>query len=463
MKRYIFFLFFFLLSGFMSSAQQDEREDRVKDAIEANPDKEFVIFKYDMKEMIAKPIWRTTQQAFEQADTLGADFILIHMNTYGGQVNFADSIRTKILQSDIPVMVFIDNNAASAGALISIATDRIYMRSGANIGAATVVDQSGEVVADKFQSYMRSTMRSTAEAKGRDPKIAEAMVDPSIEIEGIIEEGKVLTFTTSEAMKHGYAEGTAETIDEVIATAGIENFQIIEQKLTATDRIINFLISPLVSGILIMLILGGIYFELQTPGIGFPIIASLLGAVLYFAPLYLEGLADNWELILFVVGLALLAVEIFAIPGFGVAGILGVVFMISGLAFAMVGNDGPDFSGVPTGEIGRAFLIVIIAFFLSVSTSIYIGAKLLLNKGKIGNTLALNTIQDTTQGFTSSNVQMKSLVGQTGKALTMMRPSGKVEIDDDIYDATALNGFVDKGDQVKVMKYETSQIFVIKA
>jgi membrane-bound serine protease (ClpP class) len=225
---------------------------------------------------------------------------------------------------------------------------------------------------------------------------------------------------------------------------------------------INFLINPVVSGILIMLILGGIYFELQTPGIGFPILASLAGAILYFAPLYLQGLADNWELILFVVGLALIAVEIFAIPGFGIAGILGILFMVSGLAFAMVGNQGPDFSMVPASEIGRAFFIVIIAFFLSVSSSIYIGAKLLLNRGRIGNTLALNTIQDTSAGYSSANVQMVSLIGKTGVASTMLRPSGKVEIDDDIFDATALTGFVDKGEQVKIVKHETSQIFVVK-
>ncbi|MFW5707931.1 MAG: SDH family Clp fold serine proteinase, partial [Bacteroidota bacterium] len=141
------------------------REDRVSQLVAENPGKEFLVYKFDIKEQIAAPSLRRTQRAFEDADSLGADVILIHMNTYGGQVDVADSIRTRIMQSRIPVMVFIDNNAASAGALISIATDRIYMRPGANIGAATVVDQTGEVVADKFQSYMRSMMRSTAEAK----------------------------------------------------------------------------------------------------------------------------------------------------------------------------------------------------------------------------------------------------------------------------------------------------------
>jgi membrane-bound serine protease (ClpP class) len=440
----------------------NKREDRIGRLIEENPGKEFLIYKFEIKENIMAPALRRTQRAFSDADTLGADVILIHMNTYGGQVDIADSIRTRILQSRIPVMVFIDNNAASAGALISIATDRIYMRPGSNIGAATVVDQTGEVVPDKFQSYMRSMMRSTAEAKGRDQDIAQAMVDPSIEIEGVIEAGKVLTFTASEAMRWGFAEGMAETIPEVIELAGFENYRLVEQKLTPIDRVINFLIHPVVSGLLIMVILGGIYFELQTPGVGFPILAAFTAALFYFAPLYLEGLASHWEIILFVIGLALLAVEIFALPGFGVAGVLGIVFIISGLAFAMVGNQGPDFTGVPLTEVGRAFLIVIIAFFISLSFSMYTGAKLLTSKGRLGSTLALNTVQDTTAGYSSVNVKMKDLMGKTGTAYTILRPSGKVEIEDDIYDATALTGYIDKGEQVKVVKYETSQIFVIK-
>ncbi|MBW6479055.1 MAG: nodulation protein NfeD [Bacteroidales bacterium] len=448
-----------IVAAFVSGS---EREDRIGQLIEKNPGKEFLIYKFEIKEDIMAPALRRTQRAFSDADTLGADIILIHMNTYGGQVDIADSIRTRILQSKIPVMVFIDNNAASAGALISIATDRIYMRPGSNIGAATVVDQTGEVVPDKFQSYMRSMMRSTAEAKGRDQDIAQAMVDPSIEIEGVIEAGKVLTFTASEAMRWGFAEGMAETIPEVIDLAGFENYTIVEQTLTPIDRVINFLINPLVSGILIMVILGGIYFELQTPGVGFPILAAFTAALFYFAPLYLEGLASHWEILLFVIGLALLAVEIFAIPGFGVAGVLGIVFIISGLAFAMVGNQGPDFTGVPLTEVGRAFLIVIIAFFISLSFSMYAGAKLLTSKGRLGSALALNTVQDTTAGYSSVNVKMRDLMGKTGTAYTILRPSGKVEIDDDVYDATALTGYIDKGEQVKVIKYETSQIFVIK-
>jgi len=200
------------------------------------------VYVFDIKEQIAPPIWRTTQRAFAKAYEEKADLMLIHMNTYGGMVDAADSIRTKILNSKIPVYVFIDNNAASAGALISIACDSIYMVKGASMGAATVVNQTGEVVPDKFQSYMRSTMRSTAEATGRDPNIAEAMVDPSIYVAGVSDSGKVLTFTTSEAIRHGFCQQEAASIEDVLKKTGHSNYTIIKHQLSAMDQIINFLI-----------------------------------------------------------------------------------------------------------------------------------------------------------------------------------------------------------------------------
>ena len=291
----------------------------------------LLIYKFDIKKEIAPPVWRSTKLALEEAVEKQADLVLIEMSTYGGMLESADSIRTKILESPIPVYIFINHNAASAGALIAIACDSIYMTPGSTIGAATVVDQSGQVVPDKYQSYMRAMMRSTAQAKGRDPNIAQAMVDPRIRIEGIIDSGSVLTFTASEAFTHNFCEGIAENYKGALKLAGITDYEIIEQKLKPMDKVIGFLIHPIVSGLLIMIIIGGIYFELQTPGIGFPLGAAITAALFYFAPLYLEGLADHWEILLFIIGVVLIAVEIFALPGFGVAGISGIVLIIAGV------------------------------------------------------------------------------------------------------------------------------------
>jgi membrane-bound serine protease (ClpP class) len=426
----------------------------------ASESKVHKVYKFDIKENIAPPVWRTTKMAIEEAEDIGADIILVHMNTYGGMVDAADSIRTKILDSKIPVYVYIDNNAASAGALIAIACDSIYMNPVASIGAATVVDQSGQPVPDKYQSYMRSWMRSTAEANGRDPDIAQAMVDPDIYIEGVIDTGKVLTLTTSEALEFGFCEAEVESVRDIMDHAGVEEYEIIKQELTGMDKVIGFLVNPIVSGLLIMIIIGGIYFELQTPGIGFPIVASIVAALLYFAPLYLEGLANHWEILIFIAGVVLIAVEIFAIPGFGVAGISGIVLIIVGLTLSLVGNVGLDFTGVPLEGILKAFFIVVIAIFLSLVLSFYISKQMFTTT--IFGHLALDTVQNVDEGYTSADMEYKSMMGKQGIAFTVLRPAGKVKIGNDVYDATAISGYIEKGEAVEVVNYQTGQLFVTK-
>jgi membrane-bound serine protease (ClpP class) len=358
-------------------------------------DSSFLVYTFAIMDMIAAPTWRITQEAFEEAYALGADLVILHLNTYGGEVSAADSIRTKLLNSRIPVWVFIDDNAASAGALIAIACDSIYMKPGGKIGAATVVNQTGEQVPDKFQSYMRATMRATAEAQGkdtivsgsdtllvwrRDPAIAEAMVDPKLYVEGISDTGQVLTFTANEAVLNGYSEGTAESMEEVIAKLGLEEYTLKTYTPSSMDKVIGFLINPLVSGVLIMIIIGGIYFELQSPGIGFALGASIVAALLYFAPLYLEGMAENWELIVFIVGIILIMVEIFAIPGFGVAGVAGIIAVITGLTLSMVDNvvfDEPEFTGEGLGMLLKSLSLVLVSMLLGLIGSLWATRKLL--------------------------------------------------------------------------------------
>ncbi|PLX01976.1 MAG: serine protease [Marinilabiliales bacterium] len=416
------------------------------------------VFSFDIKEMIAPPVWRTTKKAIESAEKDGYDLIIIHMNTYGGMLDAADSIRTKILNSKIPIYVFIDKNAASAGALISLACDSIYMAEGASIGAATVVNQQGEQMPDKYQSYMRSMMRATAEASGRDPKIAQAMVDPKVYVPGISDSGQVLTFTTSEAIKYKFCENEAKSIEDALEKSGIKNYKINRHQLSATDKIIGFLINPMFSGVLIMIIIGGIYFELQTPGIGFPIAASAIAALLYFAPLYLEGLANHWEILIFVFGLALLAVEIFAIPGFGVAGTLGALLMVTGLSLSMVENMGDGIFDYDPSNLIKALMTVIIALTASVILSIWLSKKLFATNS-FGN-LSLAKTLNPVEGYTSSDAVYKSMIGKTGISKSSLRPSGKVIIDDNMYDATAIVGFIDKETEIEVVGYQTGQLIV---
>ena len=460
------------LNGNMALAQAIQTTDSVSE-------KKTLIYTYSIKDNIAAPTWRTTQEAFEEASALEADMVILQLNTYGGEVSAADSIRTKLLNAPMPVYVFIDDNAASAGALIAIACDSIYMKPGGKIGAATVVNQTGEQVPDKYQSYMRATMRATAEAHGkdtivsgsdtiiswhRDPAIAEAMVDPRLYVEGVSDTGQVLTFTASEAMIHGYCEGTAASIEEVISQLGIEEYELSTYEPSGMDRVIGFLINPLVSGVLIMIIIGGIYFELQSPGIGFALGASIVAALLYFAPLYLEGMAENWELILFIVGLILIMVEIFAIPGFGVAGIAGIIAIITGLTLSLIDNvvfEDPEFTGEGLGILMNSLSLVMVAVLLGIIFSLWATRKLLTSTAF--SNLSLKSEQLTEEGFIGVETEQLSLVGEVGVAHTVLRPSGRVMIKDKIYDAKSEYGLIERGETIKVIRYETGQVYVIKA
>jgi membrane-bound serine protease (ClpP class) len=437
----------------------------------------LLIYKFNIKEQIAPSIWRQTKIVFENAENMKADLILIHMNTYGGTVVDADSIRTKILNSDIPVWVYIDNNAASAGALISIACDSIFMRPGANIGAATVVSQTGEKAPDKYQSYFRSTMRATAESHGadtiiagndtiikwfRDPTIAEAMVDEDVYIPGVIDTGKILTFTAREAVKYGFCEGIVNNVEELLEQANIEHYIIEEFVPTTIDKIIGFLTNPIVSGILIMGILGGIYFEMQTPGIGFPLIIAIIAAVAYFAPLYLEGMAENWEILIFVVGLLLLALELFVIPGFGIAGAAGITLTISGLVLSLLENVRFNFDRVDSTAIMVALLTVTVSTLLGLFLSFWLSKKMFTaQRGPLHN-LALNSTQNTSEGYIGVDVHQLEMVGKKGTAHTVLRPSGKVKIDNEIWDAKAVEGFIEKDEAVVVTHQEATQLYVEK-
>ena len=435
------------------------------------------VFSINLQKEIGSTTWIYIQKGFAQADTSKADMILIHMNTYGGEVLYADSIRTKILNSSIPVYVFIDNNAASAGALIAIACDKIFMRPGSSIGAATVVDQNAERMPDKYQSYMRATMRATAESHGKDtiingkdttyqwkrnPLIAEAMVDDRTVIPNIIDSGKTLTFTALEAVKYGYCDGLANNIEDVIVgQLKLSEYELIVFEPTFWDNIKGFLMNGAFQSVLIMLIIGGIYFELQAPGIGFPLAVSITAAVLYFAPLYMDGLAANWEILMFVIGLVLLGLELFVIPGFGIAGISGIVLVMGGLVLSLINNVDFDFKAVKTDAVSGALLTVISGMLLSFGLILYISSKI-GSKG-LFRKMALVTTLDKKDGYVGVSMIGAELLGKTGVASTVLRPSGKVKIEDLTYDAISEQDFIERGTVVKVVRYETGQIYVVRA
>lgn len=404
----------------------------------------------EIKTAIDKGSFRILKNGINEAEKLGSDYIIIHLNTYGGAVDAADSIRTALLNCHVPTVAFIDNQAVSAGALISIACDSIYMKRGGTFGAATVVNQNGEVMPDKYQSFMRAMMRSTAEVNGRNPAIAESMVTDS---------SRVLSFTSDEAILNGYCEGTADSVEEIAsAIAGSGQFTVVIHKITLLDKIISLFLSPVLQGILLMFIIGGIYFELQSPGLGFPSVVALLAAILYFSPLYLEGLAENWEIIVFAAGILLILAELFVIPGFGIAGISGIILSLTGLIFAMVDNDLLYFEGgINYLIIIKPLAIVLLSFFISISLSIFLAGRYL--SGNRFNYLALKTELNTDNGFSVKNDELEYLVGREGVAQTKLMPAGKIDIDGKWYEASMDSGSAEKGDKLIVTRSSGGRLY----
>ncbi len=431
------------------------------------------VYVIPIRENIMPSTWRLTQNCLNDARNRKSDLIIIDMNTYGGIVEVADSIRTAILECDIPVVIFINNQAVSAGALISLAADSIYMQRGATFGAATVVNgNDGSKMPDKYQSFMRAMMRSTAEAHGklidriegedtiwrwhRDPKIAESMVDP------IGDTSKVLSLTTAEAIEIGFCEGQASSIDEVVKMYTSEQAEVYEYKPTTIDSIMGFLTNPMLQSVLILLMIGGIYFEFQTPGIGFPLVIALCAAFLYFSPLWFEKALQTWEILVFILGVVLILLEIFVIPGFGIAGISGIIAIIIGLSFAMIDND--LFKYIPENQVSiSSFLsplfLVIATVTVGIISSVWLAGRMLVGESKLKRTIVLTSELDTENGFVASNMD-KSLIGQECVVVSSLRPSGKVQIEGHYYDAISQTGrMIDKGQRVKIVNIENSTLY----
>ncbi|MBL0742813.1 NfeD family protein [Chryseolinea lacunae] len=424
------------------------------------PAKQTRVMVMDIKDEIDPRMMRSVSLGLEHAETTEADIIIIEMDTYGGVLTDAKDIVDKILNVKKPVWVFINSDAASAGALISIACDSIYMSPGASIGAATVVDGSGQKAPDKYQSYMRSIMRSTAEVNKRNPTIAEGMVDEQVELEGVKKVGQIITFSTSEAIQHGYCEGQVTSVEQILARNGIKNYTIDKFELSTADRIVAFFLNPFISGVLILIVLAGIYFEMQAPGATFPGIAAVIALVLYLVPYYLNGLAQNWEIIAFFVGISLIAAEIFVIPGFGVAGIAGLVLTIGSLVLIMINNKDFDFEFVRMNDI-------IIA--LAAATGGLLGGVVLFFVGgaRLASTrfykrVALTDTQDSSEGY-NTNFNKQSMRGKSGVAHTVLRPSGKVTIDGQQYDAFTRGEYIERGTTVEVISETGSSLQVRQA
>ncbi|HOO43030.1 MAG TPA: NfeD family protein [Bacteroidales bacterium] len=392
---------------------------------------------------------RTLDKALEEAERIKAGVFLMRLNTFGGALDAADRMRTALLEAPFTTVSFIDHQAASAGALISLACDSIYMSPGSTVGSATVVNQTGEPMPEKYQSYMRSLMRATAEETGRDPVLAEQMVNGE----------KIVSLTTQEAVQIGFSQGQAENISQVVDMMGYAHCEIHEYKETWLDKIIGFFLLPLVQGLLLMGIIGGVFFELKTPGVGFPLGLAVVCAIFYFSPLFLEGMVQYWEAIVLILGVILLFLEIFITPGFGVLGILGIVAVGVGLTFSMIDNWVFEFEGpFPWKSLLTPVAVVSLSGLAAMSTLLF--SIHMLFPTRAFNHIALRQDLKTDEGFVGVPVLEGIQIGQEGVAFTDLRPAGKVTINGKWVEARAAVGYITKSTKVKVVRIEGGVIFV---
>ncbi|MCW8804464.1 MAG: ATP-dependent Clp protease proteolytic subunit [Ignavibacteriaceae bacterium] len=387
------------------------------------------------------------------AEKDNAEAIIFRINTFGGRVDAATQIKDAIIGTDLLTIAFINNRAISAGALIALSCKKIIMVPGSSIGAATVVDQTGEKVGEKYQSYMRSEMRSTAEKNDRPVNIAEGMVDERIVIPGLVDSTQLVTLTSEEALKYGIADTLLEHIDDVYAIYNLQDAEIIYQKSNWAEEVVRFLNNGIISSILIMIGIFGLMAEIKSPGWGLPGTAGIIALALFFGSAYILQLASIIEILMFVVGLGLILLEVFVIPGFGVAGIGGIALIIVSLFLSMLGAD-PflDFNAISMAII-RLTIGLVAALIL-----IFLVARF-LPKSNIFKKFILSEEEKADAGYTSRS-NLSELLGAEGVALTTLRPAGTAEFNGKRVDVVTDSEYIDHGKPIIVTAVEGMRVVV---
>ncbi len=395
------------------------------------------------------------RRVISDAESQNAQAIVFEINTFGGRVDAATQIKDAILECKVLTIAFVKNRAISAGALITLSCKKIAMAPGSSIGATTVVDQSGQKQSEKYQSYMRSEMRSTAEKNGRRTDIAEAMVDERVVIAGLDDSTTLVTLTSAEARKYQISDTTIENLSKVLAAFDIHNASIIEEKSNWAEEFVSFLNNPVVSSLLIMIGLVGLYTEIKTPGWGFAGTISLIALALFFGSSFILQIASIFQILLFVAGIILLILEIFVIPGFGITGIMGIILVIGSIFFSLFNAEFYFDSNIlytAIIQLGTAVFASVIIMFLLVKY---------LPKTTTFNKLVLSDENAAQKGF-SSHPSYENLLNETGEAFTTLRPAGTVIINDKRYDVVTAGDFIERGSKVKVIKVEGMRIVVQK-
>jgi len=392
-----------------------------------------------------------------EAEKAGAAAVILEVNTFGGRVDAAVQIRDSLLTARVPTVAFVNKRAISAGALISLAAEKLAMADGGTIGAATPVQAGApgggtQPTSEKTVSYVRKEFRATAESRKRPPAIAEAMVDPDVAIDGVVEKGKLLTLTTEEALQQKLADFRADSLDAVLAQLKLGGAELRPARPNWAERVVRFLTHPVLSSLLITLAMIGIIVELRTPGFGVPGIVGLGSLALFFWGHWLVQLAGWEELLLAAAGVALLVFELFVTPGFGIAGALGIVALVAALVMSLGG-----------GGATAAFWLTAAARVVFALLFALVGALLLLRfmpRTPVGRALVLEDTLSSARGYTAAREEEHRLVGRTGRTISPLHPSGFAEIDGERVDVVAEGEHIDPGEPVRVVRVDGNRVVV---
>lgn len=397
------------------------------------------------------------QRVIDDATRTGAAAVVLEINTLGGRVDAAVQIRDTLLNSKVLTVAFINKRAISAGALISLAAEKMVIGTGGTIGAATPVQmgQPGSTslpVEEKTVSYVRKEFRATAESRQRPLLIAEAMVDADVVIPDVTTKGKLLTLTTEEAVRLKVADYRADTFEEVLKLLGLEGAEVRQAAPNWAENVLRFLTHPMVSSLLITVAMVGILIELRTPGFGFPGAIGVTSLGLFLWGHWIVHLAGWEELLMAAVGVALLVIELIFIPGFGLAGVAGILAILAGLIMSMVGpGDTPQFILMTTGRVVISIVLALVASLVFMR---------FLPRMPFGRKLILDTSLGAGQGFESAPASDHALMGKTGRATTPLHPAGIAEIQGERIDVVSDGELIDAGEGVRVVRVDGNRVVV---
>ncbi len=378
------------------------------------------------------------KESINKAEAEGADVLVFEIDTYGGSVFSAEQIKNMIIRTDLKTVSYVNNKAESAGVLLSIACEELYMNVTSTIGSAETIPKT-----EKNISFWRSLLRDTSQYRGRNSEVIEAMADSDVIIDSLSPKGKLVNLTAGEATEYGVADGVVKNIDELWEKLGISNDNVEIAEMNISQKFVSLISLSSISTVLLMLGMMGFLFEIFSPGFGVGGVISIISFSLFFIGNIISGHSNWYSVFVFLLGIGLIFIEIL-IPGFGIAGISGIIAVVMGIVLAL-------------GSIETAITSLSISLIITIIFGIF-----LIKKGLKSNLFKRFTLtkSSTTEAGYYSNEKPDLKLKDIGITVSTLRPIGYIKVDGEKYEAIAYGGFIEKDVEVEVCEIVSQKIYV---